>query len=275
MRRRLELVPAGVTRTTLRLPGGERAALVSAPHHGELRGTVVCVHGFTGSKEDWAPLLPALALHGWRAVAFDSRGHHESPPADDYSLAAFAADTLDVARAHGEAPAHLVGHSFGSLVVRTAALAAPDRVASVTLVAGGPGAIPPPRSDDLRRQLAESALTPDLLWRAKQAAADGREPDVEVAFRHRRALATDLAATRAVAELLLTAPDETDALRALDLPVLVVTGERDDAWPVDVQAEMARRLGTEQVLAADAEHSPAYEQPDTTVAALAEFLDGA
>ena len=40
-------------------------------------GTVLLLAGFTGSKEDFAPLLAPIAAAGLRAVAIDQRGQYE------------------------------------------------------------------------------------------------------------------------------------------------------------------------------------------------------
>jgi pimeloyl-ACP methyl ester carboxylesterase len=50
---------------------------------GATRGTALLVAGYTGSKEDFAPLLAPLADAGLRAVAIDQRGQYESPGPDD------------------------------------------------------------------------------------------------------------------------------------------------------------------------------------------------
>src|ERR687889_92925 len=104
------------------------------------RGTVLLVAGFTGSKEDFAPLLRPLCTAGYRVVALDQRGQYESPGPDDvgrYSVAELAADLIAVARVlRAESPAglHLVGHSFGGLVSRAAVLADPSVFTSLTLL---------------------------------------------------------------------------------------------------------------------------------------------
>jgi pimeloyl-ACP methyl ester carboxylesterase len=51
-----------------------------------------------------------------------------------------------------------------------------------------------------------------------------------------------------------------------------MTGELDDAWPVAVQADMAARLGCEQVIIAGGAHSPAIDAPGGTIAALRAWL---
>src|SRR4051794_29382943 len=86
--------------TRVALPGatGPLAALDTGPATG---GTVLLVAGYTGSKEDFAPLLSPLADAGLRAAAIDQRGQFESPGPDDptqYSVAELAADVVAVAR---------------------------------------------------------------------------------------------------------------------------------------------------------------------------------
>src|SRR3954470_20839418 len=63
---------------------GRAGPLVGLDTGGEaVRGTVLMVAGYTGSKEDFAPLLAPLADAGYRVVAIDQRGQYESPGPDD------------------------------------------------------------------------------------------------------------------------------------------------------------------------------------------------
>src|SRR4051794_5942996 len=78
---------------------GPLVALDTGPADG---GTVLLVAGYTGSKEDFAPLLRPLCKAGYRAVAVDQRGQYESPGPDDlqaYTVAVLADDVLRVGRA--------------------------------------------------------------------------------------------------------------------------------------------------------------------------------
>ena len=142
-------LPRGARRTTYAVPGGALAGVELAPE--QPRGTVLLVPGFSGSKEDFGPLLPELADGGWRVVALDLRGQHESPGPDDpaaYVVDALAADVLAVIALLG-GPVHLLGHSFGGLVCRRAVLLQPSAVRSLVLLASGPAALTGPRVDVL------------------------------------------------------------------------------------------------------------------------------
>jgi pimeloyl-ACP methyl ester carboxylesterase len=272
----LEL-PEGVRRTTVPARSGPLAAL-AAGDGAKGRRPVLLVPGFTGSKEDFIAVVAPLAAAGRQVVAIDQRGQYESAAADDpsaYELDALAADVLAVID-HLGAPAHLVGHSFGGLVARAAALAEPGAMASLTLMSSGPGQTPHPSASNLQL-ICQALPVMDLeqIWAAKRQIEISQgmpvpAPDIED-FLHRRFVGNDPAQLHRTAELLLGEPDRVDELAALPLDVLVMLGPDDDAWPPAVQREMATRLGAELAVVDGAAHSPAAEQPADTARQLLDF----
>ena len=83
----------------------------------------------------------------------------------------------------------------------------------------------------------------------------------------------------AVQHLRLSCNDLPDlgarALAQLDLPILVIYGEDDNAWSPAAQEKMAQRLGARRLCIPAAVHSPAVEAPATTASALTQFWDAA
>lgn len=257
---------------------GSFATWVCSPHDTSLpRGNVLLVPGFTGSKEDFAPLLPLLAESGWSAATYDQRGQFETKadPGDDFTLEGFSADLVAVAPAlFGNAErVHLVGHSLGGLVTAVAALEHPEPWASLTLMCSGPGAIEGARAQQALEaaDLIENEGL-DAAWLAKvndyeERGVETSAPDVEE-FLHRRFFDNSPASLAAMSRHIATAPDRTSDLAALDLPMATLRGEDDDAWPHAAQDRLADALDTRVVVIPDAAHSPAVEQPKKTRDAL-------
>ena len=260
-------------RLTLDRPGGEIAALAAGAPDAPV---VLLLPGFTGSKEDFAPILDPIAAAGLRAVAIDLPGQYESPGRGNFSVEALSADVRDIAASLG-AQLHLVGHSFGGFVARAAAIAEPARFVSLTLMDSGPFGIDGGRRDRINRLrpvLIEHGMA--AVYEAMSALA-AAEPDYVApppateAFLRTRFLASDPAGLLAMGNGVIDEPDRVDDLAATGVPVLVLTGAGDDAFPPDLQAAMAKRLGAEYVEVPDAAHSPAVENPAPTAAALIRF----
>jgi pimeloyl-ACP methyl ester carboxylesterase len=282
---------------------GDFATLEAEPGHGICeRRPAVLVPGYTGSKEDFLPVLEPLAAAGRRVAAMDLRGQYQSPHAADrrgYAPDALAADVLAVADrlTPDAAGVHLVGHSMGGLIARHAALAQPSVVLSLTLVGSGPGSLTGERAAVLREMLAfldphDGKVADDKeqlremiaqIWRERlepQARADGTDEQI-IAFLRERTHRTCPIGLIVMARYLLSCPDRTEELAVLArpassarparLPVMVIYGENDDAWPPATQHRMARRLDAERACIPGAAHSPAIEAPDTTARALTTF----
>lgn len=270
-------LPRGATRTTFEVAGGALSAVQLGPQPSA--GAVLLLPGFSGSKEDFGPLLPLLAPGGRRVVALDLRGQYESAGPDDpaaYTVDALADDVLAVlARLDG--PVHLVGHSFGGFVARAAALRDPSALVSLTLMSSGPEALVGPRVDVLAllpAVIADGGMTAVADASAALAEADpagAGAPAHVTAFLRGRWLASSPTGLLAMADALTAEPDRVDALRATGLPVLVLHGADDDAWSPATQAEMAHRLGAAYEVVPGARHSPAVEAPEATADALLRF----
>src|SRR5829696_2969203 len=205
-------LPATVRPAQVVTSRGEFAVLEA----GSAGPTVLLVPGWTGSKEDFVALLAPLAAAGYHAVSLDQRGQYETPGStleSDYSLTDLADDLLSVATEIAPASVHVVGHSFGGLVARSAAIADPDAIASLTLLGSGPGAQPVERHDLLRAMAnVIPAIGLEATWQAKRAyersqGAPEPPPEIEL-FMQQRFLANHPTSLRVMTLHLTTAPDQ-------------------------------------------------------------------
>jgi len=121
----LHEVEAGGHRWTYVERDGDRA---DAP-------TLVLLHGYTGSKENWYRLASELDRQ-YRIVIPDlpGWGQSERKPGADYGYAAQAANVAAFIRTISDKPVVLVGHSMGGGIAAVVAARYPDDVARVALL---------------------------------------------------------------------------------------------------------------------------------------------
>ncbi|WP_329349514.1 alpha/beta hydrolase [Streptomyces sp. NBC_01261] len=279
--------PPGARAYSLRTARGAFAVVDSPVGDGvESKGIALLLPGFTGSKEDFNPLHEAFGARGYRTVAVDGRGQYETDgPADDespYAQGELARDVLALAEAVG-APVHLLGHSFGGHIARAAVLLDPTPFVSLTLMSSGPAEIS--ASQQQRVKLLRDALAVMSMaevWDAIQAMEAPEETETggaldegldDRADLRRRWLGTKPAQLLAAGRQLCGEPDRVAELAAVPLPVHVLSGSRDDTWPVPLLDDMAVRLKARRTVVARAEHSPNTDQPAATAQAIADFWD--
>lgn len=273
-----QLTSNSAVRRDITTDRGTFAALVAEPD-GPPRATALLVPGYTGSKEDFAPIYDPLAEAGFRVIGLDQRGQYQSAGGDDpalYSTGSLGADIVAVAETFG-VPAHLLGHSFGGLTTRAAVIGQPSAFTSLTLLATGPSKL-----DGQRRTVVELAA-PMLPNRplteiydlgqqinAQDPSFVAHEEPLKSFFRD-RFVTGSAASLLGMGESMLTEPDRVAELKATGVPVLVVYSRQDNAWAPDVQADMAVRLEAREVVVTGALHSPAVESPGATSRALIDF----
>lgn len=167
---------------------------------------VVLLHGFGGSAEGLyvdPGTFDALVSAGFRVVALDQRGHGESdkPYAPDAYGPAMVGDVRRLLDHLGAERAHLVGYSMGGKVANSFRDVYPDRLMSVTL--GGYG----------------------WPWRSPQTTYENARARLDT----RPVLpGNDLDALAAVSVGMHALHASEDSLRANEVPVLAIIGDRDE-----------------------------------------------
>jgi pimeloyl-ACP methyl ester carboxylesterase len=274
-------LPDGVRPATLETDRGSFATLMAMPQLGTPLGTVLLLPGWTGSKEDFTPLVDHLCRYGWRTVAVDQRGQYETPgPANPsaYTLEELGADVVAMSKALG-GYSQLVGHSFGGLVAREAVLTDPSVFSTITLLCSGPAAF----SDEVTLQglqmlayglenLPIEQVYDLKLQHDSKGPGYSAPPEEIAAFLRKRFTGNVPVSLAEITRRLMDAEDKTEQLAKTGVRTQVVYGETDDGWPIATQRSMAERLGVEPQVVPGAGHSPAIEQPAATARLLVDFF---
>jgi len=246
---------------------------------------LLLLHGFTGSGDSWAPLVPFFAAR-YRTIAPDLVGHGETDaPADPerYRMERCVEDLVAILDALAVDRCHVLGYSMGGRVALHLALAVPERVWTLVLVGASPG-IPDPaeraarvKQDEALAAYIEQAGIAAFVERWEQLplfATQKRLPEaVRAAIRAQRlrnrpeGLANSLRGMGAGAQVPLV-----DRLHEVAMPCLLMAGELDEKYRRLV-GEMAERMPrAETAIVAGAGHAVHVEQPEAFLQRVFAFL---
>jgi 3-oxoadipate enol-lactonase / 4-carboxymuconolactone decarboxylase len=224
--------------------------------------------------EMWDEVVCGLAPF-YCCIRYDTRGHGRSEVLDrPLSIDDLASDAAGLLDALGIARAHVIGLSIGGMTAQALAVAKPEKVASLTLMATS--AFLPPAS--LWEERAQT-----VLKNGTAAVADATmERWFTKAFReaapHRveRMRTTLLAISgvgyaaccRAIRDM-----DLRPRIGAISAPTLIVAGQDDPSTPPAMSEELKERIaGSELVVLSPAAHLLAIERADAVVPRLLSFL---
>jgi pimeloyl-ACP methyl ester carboxylesterase len=251
----------------------EVADQVASWHRG--RDAILFHHGIGASAGIWAGWQPSLA-DAYRIVAFDMRGCGRSHiPAADFawSLDLLIEDLFAVADAAGLKQFHLVGESIGGTVALAAALARPERIATLTVSNGAHLGASIKRVEAWRRQLDaggvkawSDAFLPDrfhddalsaerLAWFADQQEKWPRESILNALG-------------------VLIGTDLSNRLKDIRCPTLLLHPDGSPFIPVPVMAELHRLLPDSELnVIGHSRHGLPYSHAKRCASLLRTFLD--
>lgn len=198
---------------------------------GNTSGRVITlIHGVGGRLEDW-DRVTALLEPDYGVLRFDQRGHGQSDKPDGpYTLHQVAAELDKLATYLGIECFNLVGNSLGSLVAQRYAIDYPERLESLTIVAGISGRTQEERDRVLARlAIVENGNSGDHFDNSvRRWYTDAYiEANPEIIERAKQQNVTNDPKAYAAAYGMLARNDLADELSKITAPTAIVTGEFD------------------------------------------------
>ena len=246
---------------------------------------IILLHNLGGDLSDWDKNRDVLAQK-YRVIAFDQIGAGQSDkPLINYRPATWVDFLEGVYKGLKINSASLVGHSMGSAVAASFALAHPEKVERLVLLDLGYGYAIPEVSDPTSK-----GHVPGTLQLLNPSTLEQMQQSLALAFYDQKTYVNDAAIAKAFAGSMLGAyaqqrfiesfirhKDVLDnKLGGIKQPTLIIWG-REDRWtPVALGERFKRDIPGSKLLVIDrCGHFANVEQADQFNAAVMEFLSGA
>jgi 3-oxoadipate enol-lactonase len=237
-------------------------------------------HSFLCSGEMWTPQIGPLAER-CQVLNVDLRGHGKSGlinrPFDLYDL---VDDVLAVLDHQGIERAVWAGLSIGGMVALRAALVANNRVSGLILLDTHAGAETTLKKLKYRAMALAAKVTgtgpllPQVVRMFFSSHTRSTKPELINEWKAKFA-SVPLSSILHTVEALRRRDSIVERLGEIQVPALVIVGEKDQALPPSYSKEIAGALpNASLVVIEQSGHLPTLEQPEAVTSAMLSFLAG-
>jgi pimeloyl-ACP methyl ester carboxylesterase len=190
---------------------------------------LLLLHGGTGIGADWTLVFSDADLAGFRVIVPDLRGHGRSTNPGAFTFRAAAADMFALLDHLGISRVKAIGLSMGAKTLLHMATEQPDRIEAMVLVSATPYF--PAQARAAMAQLSTAAFS-DAQWAQQRQRHVHGDDQIRLLFEQMRALKDhhdDMAFTPPL-------------LATITARTLIVHGDRDPLYPVELALEMYRAI---------------------------------
>jgi pimeloyl-ACP methyl ester carboxylesterase len=243
--------------------------------------TFLLYSGYCRTTEFWRAWVPLLA-RDYRVLRFDPRGYGDTtkpPPGANLTVELFTADAIGLMDALGIERVHWVGEVTGGAMGLMAALAHPQRIASITMCnayAKMPEQTPANYALGEASQQAAIEKYGVAEWcrRTLSHRLDVARAPPSVAEWMAREMARTPVHVAVMAFGLFSGIDLTPRLAEIEAPVLMVTGSRTSTQLKQRLAEARDRLSRARLVEIEGyDYGIHFLAPDAVVAEVRQFVD--
>lgn len=265
--------------------GGHRHRYIETGSSGH---TMLLLHGISSSLDFYEQVIPSLSA-SFRVLAFDFLGFglSDKPRNKEYTLELYASlihEFLEKTGSIGE-PLSATGHSMGGKYLLASALLYPGTFSKLVL-SNTDGFIHVPAwargiSLPVVRRILKKIMTGEKMAEKMFAAAFYRRDGVDpssfrknlAAVRDRDAFDTVMSLNRNLMKLDLNRAGLRERLGELDIPVLIIWGDRDQYISPKIAGSVKKELPCSSlVMFADCGHAPMLEYPEKFSSTVREFI---
>lgn len=218
--------------------------------HYEARGDgepLLLLHGGTGIGADWQLVFTAGDPHGFTVIVPDLRGHGRSTnPSREFTFRQAALDVFALLDRLGLPRVKAIGLSMGAKTLLHMATQQPNRIDAMVLVSATPYFPAPARA--AMAQLSVDAFS-DADWAAQRQRHLHGDDQIRMLFEQMRGLKDSHD------DMAFTPP----LLATITARTLIVHGDRDPLYPVELAVEMYRSIpGSALWVVPNAGHGPIF-----------------
>ena len=221
---------------------------------------LVLLHGFGGSGQNWYPFIEALAKN-YRLIVIDLPGHgHSGNPETNFTHRQAAREVFALLDALGIHCFSALGVSSGGMVLLHMATSQPARLASMVLVSA-------------------TTYFPAQARAIMRRAAFGRMPQPVEAMYRACATRGDAQVRQLIAQFNALGDNHDDMaftaveLSAITARTLVVHGDRDSFFPVEIAMSLYRAIPDAALwIIPDGDHAPIFDAAVPFTATALRFL---
>ncbi|MBC6315586.1 2-succinyl-6-hydroxy-2,4-cyclohexadiene-1-carboxylate synthase [Listeria grandensis] len=249
------------------------------------RGTLLLLHGFTGSHATYDAVLPMLSAD-WHCVIVDLLGHGATDaPLDTsrYSMESQVADLIAILDGIGAEKASVLGYSMGGRLALGLATFYPNRIQTLVLQSASPGleseearALRVLKDAELAQKIAEQGVANFVtdweklpLFATQQHLSEAMQRKIRAERLNQRAhgLAGSLNGMGTGAQ-----PSLWEDLPMLQVPTLLLAGQKDPKF-CGIALEMKTALpDAKYITFSNAGHTIHIEQPESFGYAVRNWL---
>jgi len=222
---------------------------------------MLLLHGFGGCSQNWHPFTDRLSEH-YRLIVVDLRGHgHSSNPENTFTHREAANDVFLLLEKLGVDRFSAMGMSTGEMTLLHMATSQPERIDSMVLISTTSHF--PDQARAIMRRASFNTVPVEVRDMYRECAKRGDE-------QIRQLIAQFNALHENYDDMNFTA----QSLSAITARTLIVHGDRDNFFPVEIAVDMYRSIPDSALwIIPGGDHVPIYDSRIPFTTAALQFLD--